>query len=147
MRDPNATELDKVLFAAREVVEKEGRVLVYPSHITIYPLVGQMPPLPFPDLNWKLYCYPQDPGLWRQTLLDLEQAPPDLLIVQRDALRRRGDWDRFVADKAHVPQVIAEAMKALYEPGARSSYRLVLEGKTYHVFRRSEAASEIGTDR
>ncbi len=137
MRDPHAPEMDRALFAARQVVENKGRVLVYPSHITIYPLIGQLPPLPFPDLEHTLYCYPRDPALWAQALAALEQAPPDLLIVQRDILRRQADWQRAVDDHIHTPRVMGQAMQALYAPASGSPYRLELTGSRYYLFRRT----------
>lgn len=134
LRAPYAAEMDQVLFMARDVVDQGGKVLVYPRQITLYALLGVMPPLPFPDLDYRLYCYPKDPALWQAALAKIDDLPPELIIVERRNFTRQ-KWSSLRTEEPRIPQVVREVYDDHFGLAPSRRYQRVLDGATYLVYR------------
>lgn len=135
LRNHYAPELDQVLFTAREVVQGGGRILVFPHMIPIYPLVGAVPPTPFPSLEEPkvIFTYPKDPASWAPALAAMDDPPPDLLILWRIRAGARGWATR--QDSPFVPRVIKEVNNQYYRGLPQERYELVLDGRFWQVYR------------
>jgi hypothetical protein len=134
LRAPYAQEMDRVLFMARDVARQGGKVLIYPRQITLYSLLDLMPPLPFPDLDFNLYCYPVDPQLWRQATAEIDRQPPAIIILDKRNYNAT-TWPKVRGDEVHIPQVVREAHDDYFMKMPSSRYQLALDGPNYFVYR------------
>ena len=136
LRSNDAPEKDLVLWLAWRVVQRGGKILVYPSHATIYPLVGSLPPLPFPDLRppQTMYTYPRKVEVWRPVLAKIDNPPPDLIIFEAEFSTQKS-WLTW-REQPYVPQVAREVGDDYwnYDPSPR--YRKIWLGKEYAVYLR-----------
>ena len=137
MRGNDAPEQDLVLSLAQQVIKRGGKILVYPSHATIYPLVSTLPPMPFPDLSppEAMYTYPRDPKEWRSALDRVDNPPPDLVIFETNFSTQRS-WLKW-KEMPYVPKVAVEVGDDFwnYDPSLR--YHRLWRGKRYALYLRN----------
>ncbi|MBI4798384.1 MAG: hypothetical protein HY794_06560 [Desulfarculus sp.] len=134
-RNHYAPELDQVLFTAREAVQKGERILVFPHMIPIYPLVGALPPVPFPTFEEPrvIFTYPKDPAAWAPALAAIEKNPPDLLVLWKVGTGAKGWATR--QDSPFVPQVIKDVNNEYYLGRPQGRYQMLLDGRFWQVYR------------
>ncbi|MFH1059069.1 MAG: hypothetical protein V1797_10405 [Pseudomonadota bacterium] len=138
MQDPGAAELDTVLFTAKKVADQGGTIIVYPRKITIYPLLGILPPQPFPDLDPTLYCYPKEKSIWLKATKAIDMSKPEMIIFDINDINVK-KWESMNQDNVHIPKSIRE-VGDLHFLGINSpNYRTIFRGKTYILFERTSS--------